>query len=109
VRVGFIGFGEAGSTIAADYAPRCRAAVRVRHQHAHDVARSLDSAAGAPDGTTLVDSPAALARDSDVLCSTVTSSAALDAARQTAPFLEARHLYADLNSVSPALNSRSIR
>jgi 3-hydroxyisobutyrate dehydrogenase-like beta-hydroxyacid dehydrogenase len=35
--------------------------------------------------------------------STVTSSAALDAARQTVPFLEPRHIYADLNSVSPAL------
>ena len=44
-----------------------------------------------------------LADASDSLFSTVTSSAALDAAKQTAPFLEARHVYADLNSVSPAL------
>ena len=38
----------------------------------------------------------------------MTSSSALDAARQTARFLERRHLYADLNSVSPAVK-REIR
>jgi 3-hydroxyisobutyrate dehydrogenase-like beta-hydroxyacid dehydrogenase len=38
-----------------------------------------------------------------MLLSTVTCSAALDAARQTAPWLRDRHVYADLNSVSPAL------
>ena len=53
--------------------------------------------------TTLVDSSADLARASDIVFSTVTSSSALDAARQTVPFLEPRHIYADLNSVSPAL------
>jgi 3-hydroxyisobutyrate dehydrogenase-like beta-hydroxyacid dehydrogenase len=42
-------------------------------------------------------------RASDMLFSTVTSSSALDAARQTVAFLEPRHVYADLNSVSPAL------
>ena len=41
-----------------------------------------------------------------LLFSTVTSSSALDAARQTMPFLEARHTYADLNSVSPALKKK---
>ena len=40
-------------------------------------------------GTTLVESSAELARASDILFSTVTSSSALDAARQTAPFLDA--------------------
>src|SRR5262245_62932745 len=37
-----------------------------------------------------------------MLFSTVTSSSALEAATAIAPFLESRHLYADLNSVSPA-------
>src|SRR5439155_417439 len=59
--------------------------------------------------TTLVDSSADLARASDIVFSTVTSSAALDAARQTAPFLEVRHIYADLNSVSPALKQEIAR
>src|SRR5262249_12818243 len=72
------------NTHSADLGPRIR-------NRAHETA------------TTLVESSAALASASDVLFSTVTSSAALDAARQTAPFLEAHHVYADLNSVSPAL------
>jgi 3-hydroxyisobutyrate dehydrogenase-like beta-hydroxyacid dehydrogenase len=44
-----------------------------------------------------------LAEAADVIFSTVTSSSALDAARQTAPFLTSRHVYADLNSISPDL------
>jgi 3-hydroxyisobutyrate dehydrogenase len=102
--IGFIGFGEAGSTIARGLreagagrllafdinrdAPRLGPRMR---QRAED------------SGTTLVSSSAELAGSSDVLLSTVTSSAALEAARQTSPFLNARHVYADLNSVSPAL------
>lgn len=102
--IGFIGFGEAGSTIAGglrsagverlsafdirthatDFGPRI-------HERAHDTQ------------TTLVDSPADLARESDIIFSTVTSSSALDAASAVAGFLEGRHLYADLNSVSPAV------
>jgi 3-hydroxyisobutyrate dehydrogenase-like beta-hydroxyacid dehydrogenase len=101
--VGFIGFGEAGFTIgnglrtagverlvafdinrsSPDFGPRIRE--RARQSQA-----------------TLVDSSAELTRSCDVLLSTVTSSSALDAARQTAAFLEPRHVYADLNSVSPA-------
>jgi len=101
--IGFIGFGEAGSTIAGGL---CSAAID--RLFAYDVnaddavlgARIRQRAAAAT--TTLVTTSSELAKGSDVLFSTVTSSAALDAAKQTAPFLEARHVYADLNSVSPA-------
>ena len=51
---------------------------------------------------TLVRSSSEIAAAGDILFSTVTSSSSLDAARQTQPFLESRHIYADLNSVSPA-------
>ncbi len=57
----------------------------------------------AETGTPLVDSNAELADRSDIILSTVTSDQALIAAQQTAPGLSARHLYADLNSVSPSL------
>lgn len=101
--VGFIGFGEAGFTIGnglrsagvelfaydiATDAPDRGPLIRSRAQQA---------------GATLVSSHAELTRAADVLLSTVTSSSALDAARQTAPHLEPRHVYADLNSVSPNL------
>jgi 3-hydroxyisobutyrate dehydrogenase-like beta-hydroxyacid dehydrogenase len=102
--VGFIGFGEAGSSIAAGlqsagcgplfaYDIQTDAPVfgpRIR-ERAHE------------SGATLVATPADLAGACGVLISTVTSSSALEAANQTAAFLTPRHLYADLNSVSPAL------
>lgn len=104
MRVGFIGFGEAGSTIAGGLA-----AAGVDALAAYDIA--IDDPQRGPTirdragrtRTTIVESPAVLARESDILFSTVTSSSALEAARQNAAFLQARHLYADLNSVSPAL------
>ncbi|HEY2385209.1 MAG TPA: DUF1932 domain-containing protein [Terriglobia bacterium] len=96
--VGFIGFGEAGSHIARglksaglsrifafDIAPE-----KVRH-HAQEAA------------VPLVDSNRELARSARVIFSTVTCARAKEAAEQTAPYLEPHHIYADLNSVSPAL------
>ena len=104
VTVGFIGFGEAGSTIASGLR-----AAGVEHIATFDIA--ADDARLGPtirerarrSGTTIVESAGDLVRASDILFSTVTSSSALDAARQTVAFLEPRHVYADLNSVSPAL------
>jgi 3-hydroxyisobutyrate dehydrogenase-like beta-hydroxyacid dehydrogenase len=51
--------------------------------------------------TDLVEFSAALAAGSDVIISAVTADQAADAAKQTAPYLTSRHIYADLNSVSP--------
>jgi 3-hydroxyisobutyrate dehydrogenase-like beta-hydroxyacid dehydrogenase len=104
LRIGFIGFGEAGFTIGNGLR-----SAGVERLFAYDIA------ADAPDRgpqirqraaaarATLVTDSASLARACDVIFSTVTSSSAIDAARQTAPFLAPRHVYADLNSVSPAL------
>jgi 3-hydroxyisobutyrate dehydrogenase-like beta-hydroxyacid dehydrogenase len=102
--IGFIGFGEAGSAIGGGL--RTAGVDRLFafdiNTHVPDfgpaIARRADES-----GTVLVESAAELARSSDVLFSTVTSSSALDAAAAIAGFLESRHLYADLNSVSPAV------
>jgi 3-hydroxyisobutyrate dehydrogenase-like beta-hydroxyacid dehydrogenase len=102
--IGFVGFGEAGSTIGNGLK-----SAGVDRLFAYDIA--TDSADRGPQikqraaeaGATLVAGSAELAGAVDVIFSTVTSSSALDAARQTAPFLTPRHTYADLNSVSPAL------
>ena len=102
--IGFVGFGEAGFTIGNGLK-----SAGVDRLVAYDIAtESADrgpqiTRRAAKAGATLVPGSAELARAADVIFSTVTSSAALDAARQTAPFLAARHTYADLNSVSPAL------
>lgn len=102
--IGFIGFGEAGFTIANGL--REAGADRIS---AFDIA--TDAADRGPlirerarrSGAHLAGSSSELAAASDILFSTVTSSSSLQAARQTVPFLEPRHLYADLNSVSPDL------
>src|SRR5262249_3411743 len=101
--IGFIGFGEAGSTIAKGLrsagVDRITAFdINTRHTRFGPLirGRATDS------GTVLVDSQPALAASSEIVFSAVTSSEALNAARQAAPFLTPAHLYADLNSVSPA-------
>ena len=102
--VGFIGFGEAGSTIAAGLRSAGLDRLFAYDIKTHDAAfgpRIAERAAAAQ--TTLVESPEALAAACDIILSTVTSSSSLDAAKQTVAFLTPRHTYADLNSVSPAL------
>jgi 3-hydroxyisobutyrate dehydrogenase-like beta-hydroxyacid dehydrogenase len=102
--IGFIGFGEAGSTIAGGLR-----SAGIERLVAYDIQ------ADTPDFgpriqqraretlTTLVASSRELTASCDIAFSAVTSSSALEAARQTAPFLVPRHIYADLNSVSPSL------
>jgi 3-hydroxyisobutyrate dehydrogenase-like beta-hydroxyacid dehydrogenase len=100
--IGFIGFGEAGFTIANGL--RSAGATGIC---AYDIAAdaadrgALIQERARRSGTRLVGSPQELARSSDILFSTVTCSAAPAAALQTVPYLEGRHWYADLNSVSP--------
>lgn len=94
--IGFIGFGEAGSHIALGLR-----SAGLDRLFAYDIRDVREQAV--PSGTTVVDTPAALAEAGDILIAAVTASSALDAATQVAPFLDAHHLYADINSVSPAL------
>ena len=102
--IGFVGFGEAGFTIGNGLR-----SAGLERLFAYDIA--TDGPARGPlirrravtAGATLVPTSEELVRSAEVILSTVTCSAALDAARQTAPWLSGGHLYADLNSVSPAL------
>jgi 3-hydroxyisobutyrate dehydrogenase-like beta-hydroxyacid dehydrogenase len=102
--IGFIGFGEAGSTIAGGLrrAGIDRLVAFDIDAQASSLAPRFQARASA-SGTMLVESSEALAGAADIVLSTVTSSSASDAARQTAPFLQPRHIYVDLNSVSPAV------
>jgi len=102
--IGFIGFGEAGFHIAKGLRSEGveRLAAFDIHTHSSDFGPTIRNRA-AESRTELVESSSDLAARSDILFSTVTASSALDAAKQTAPFLAARHIYADLNSVSPAV------
>lgn len=94
--IGFLGFGEAGSLIANGLRSEgldCLFTFDLRD--VQDRATSI--------GVKVVESPAVLAAASELLISAVTASSALDAAKGISPFLEGRHIYADINSVSPAL------
>jgi 3-hydroxyisobutyrate dehydrogenase-like beta-hydroxyacid dehydrogenase len=96
-RVGFVGFGEAGFHIAKGL----RGAGLAR-TFAYDIDDSERVRGRAHEThTELVESNAALARVCDVIFCAVTADQALNAAEQTAPHLEARHYYCDVNSVSP--------
>ena len=102
LQIGFVGFGEAGYHLA-----RGLRGAGVTHMAAYDIHTHTSGrgeriqARAAETEVTLCASPEALAARSDVLLSVVTASSAVEAAVQTAPYLQARHLYADLNSVSP--------
>ena len=94
--IGFIGFGEAGSLIASGL--RSEGLDRL---FTFDILDVQDRAA--LNGAKVVESPAALAKASDILISAVTARSAIDAAKQITPYLDSHHIYADINSVSPAL------
>src|SRR5262245_53312176 len=99
MRIGFIGFGEAGFSIA-----RGLSEAGINGICAYDINTNTDGlgerirsrAEEAKVG--LVESNAALARNCDILLCTVTANSAAEAASQTAPHLQPRHFYADLNS-----------
>jgi len=101
--VGFIGFGEAGFHIAKGLrgAGVDRILAYDIHTHTRGRGELIRQRAG-ESGVGLAELSGEVATACDILLSTVTAGSALEAAMQTIPFLTARHLYADLNSVSPA-------
>jgi 3-hydroxyisobutyrate dehydrogenase-like beta-hydroxyacid dehydrogenase len=108
LKIGFVGFGEASYHIAKGLRD-----AGLRRIHAFDIhtrtpgrGEKIRQRAAQTD-VALCESNAQIAAACDVLLAAVTASSALEAAEQNAPHLTERHLYADLNSVSPALK-RSI-
>jgi len=98
-RIGFIGFGEAGYHLAKGLRQ-----TGIAHIAAYDIQNTPQIRQRAAETqTALVASNADLAAASDIIFSTVTANQAGAAAAETAPHLSSRHLYADLNSVSPGL------
>lgn len=96
--VGFVGFGEAGSNIAKGL--KSAGLTRV---FAFDIQPEKVRRRAEETQTPLVDSNRELAAFAQIIISTVTCARAKEAASQNAPFLQPQHIYADLNSVSPAL------
>jgi len=90
-RLGFIGFGEAGTGIA-------RGLVEEGLQNivAYDIRERP-----AVDGVRMVDGMAALAAEADMLIAAVTCDVARPVAEEASAHLGTRHLYVDINSVAP--------
>src|SRR5262252_3773977 len=101
-KVGFVGFGEAAYHIAKGLrgAGLDRVYAFDINAHAPGLGEKIRRRAGETQ-TQLVESNASLCQACDLIFSAVTADQALEAARQTAPHLGARHSYVDLNSVSP--------
>ena len=101
--IGFLGFGEAGFHIArglrsAGAPPLVAFDIKAREDGAGERIRARAD----ETGTCLVESPREMARRATAILSVVTAASARDAAASVAGDLTPDHLYADLNSVSPA-------
>ncbi len=104
VSIGFVGFGEAAHHIAKGLRQPGISSVTAYdiNTHTSGLGNKIQQRA-AETGTRLVETNQELARSSEIILSTVTADQAAAAAEQTASYLGAQHLYADLNSVSPGL------
>lgn len=93
MRLGLMGYGEAGQAIAKSL-----------HEVTADITiTAFDKAreAQATDQAMLVASPEALAKASQIIISVVTADETQNAAQMLAPSLDESHIYLDGNSVSP--------
>lgn len=109
-QIGFVGFGEAAFHIAGGLRQEGLGGLVAFDIHTNTPGRGEKIRRRAEEtGTRLVASNAELAAGADWIWSAVTSDQAAAAAAQNTPHLGARHLYADLNSVSPAVKQRIAR
>jgi len=106
-RLGFVGFGEAAFYLAKGLreAGVKRTVAFDIHRHTPRLGEKIQARAK-ETRTDLVEFSAALTASADVVISAVTADQAADAAEQTAPYLTSRHIYADLNSVSPRMKQK---
>lgn len=101
-KIGFVGFGEAAYHFAKGLRGEGVGAIYAFDINANHPALGAKIQARARETSAiLLGSSAELAAAVDVIISAVTADQAVKAAEQTAPHLSERHLYADLNSISP--------
>lgn len=105
-KIGFLGFGEVGSTFAAGLR---EAGAQVR---AYDQGWNLDTVGprlqrrSQEKMVELVAEPAALAAWADILIAVTTPKAARETAEAVAPSLRPGQFYADLNSATPSMKQQ---
>jgi 3-hydroxyisobutyrate dehydrogenase-like beta-hydroxyacid dehydrogenase len=102
--IGFVGFGEAAFHITKGLREAGLRDFVAYDIHTHTAGRGEKIRQRAQEtGTQLVESNGELAGAAEWMISAVTSDQAPNAAQQNAPHLTPQHLYADVNSVSPAV------
>lgn len=106
VRIGFLGFGEAGSCFARVARGAGADVAAFDHNIARQTAKAEGKRALADElGVVMHSEPAGL-RDRDVVVSLVAPRTAVDAARSYASVARAGQVYVDLNSTTPEIKSR---
>jgi 3-hydroxyisobutyrate dehydrogenase-like beta-hydroxyacid dehydrogenase len=105
MRIGFVGFGEAGYHLAKGLRQPGISSIAAFDINVTN--KVLDRAGETQ--TLLVESNRKLAESCDIMLSAVTANQAASAAEENAPYLTADHIYADLNSVSPGLKQSIAR
>ena len=106
LKIGFIGFGEAGFHLANGLRGAGVGQIVAYDIHTNTPGRGEKiRQRAAESGVRLLASNKLLAENADVILSTVTANKAREAAEQNVPYLASDHLYADLNSISPALKT----
>lgn len=103
-RIGIIGFGEVGSSFARGLIADGAGDIVAYDAPPGPTERGLALRRAGELGLALAFDPAALA-DREILFSSVTQDAAGDAAATVAPHLAADAIYADVNSLSPAVKA----
>jgi 3-hydroxyisobutyrate dehydrogenase-like beta-hydroxyacid dehydrogenase len=100
--MGFIGFGEAAFWIARGLREQGVTEIVAYDLHTGTPKRGeIIRERAAETGTRLLPTLAETPRACEVIISAVTASEAQTVGEQAAPHLEARHIYVDINSVSP--------
>ena len=108
--IGFVGFGEAAYHLTRGLREAGLHDFVAYDIHTHTAERGEKIRRRAEENQVrLVESNAALASAAEWLLSTVTSDQAAVAAAQNAAYIGKQHLYADLNSVSPAVKQEIAR
>lgn len=90
-KIGFIGFGEAAAALSEGLLGAGLAAIAAFDTRPRPAMK----------GVEMAESLADLVAGADIVVAAVTSAVALDVAKDAAKFLKPRHIYVDINSVSP--------
>jgi len=110
LKIGFVGFGEAAFHITRGLREAGAGQITAYDINTHTpVLGDRIQKRASETATRLVESNEQLASACDTILSTVTSDQAAKAANQNAAYLGGNHLYADLNSVSPAVKQSIAR